>query len=103
MKLIKMLSGMYKNTESILAIYTFENTIYVDCVDQDEIKIGDYTTPENMWFALADLIRRLTEDHRLIRVMTDEEAAEELKRRSGDGRDQKESADADRPADGSNR
>lgn len=87
MKLIKMLSGMYKNTESILAIYTFENTIYVDCVDQDEIKIGDYTTPENMWFALADLIRRLTEDHRLIRVMTDEEAAEELKRRSGDGRD----------------
>lgn len=86
MRLIKIEEGCYVSAESILAVYTSGNMIFADDINQDEIKLGEYTTAENMRFALADLIRRLTEDHKLIEIMTNEQAAEELRRRSDDGR-----------------
>lgn len=81
MRLLKTQRGIYINTAYIIDIYTSGRTIIVMEPENFEAYVGEYESQEALEFAFSDLIRRLTEDHKLIEIMTEEQAQAELERR----------------------
>lgn len=83
MRLIKTKpGGIYVNADHIIDIGTTgDRTISITLSDSTELYAQDYQTKEACEFAFNDLIRRLTEDHKLIELMTEEQAQEEIEKR----------------------
>lgn len=96
MRLLKTMSGGYLNCDSIRFIrprIKYDNYMETETIKTIEVetdkgfivvgiyKDSKYTAEEKRDIALAELVRRLTNDHENIEVLTDEQAEEELKRR----------------------
>lgn len=72
------------NTAHITLLGTKDKEILVETMfEERKGSVGYYSSQENCEFAFKDLIRRLSEDHKVIEVMTDEQAQAEIKRRKG--------------------
>ena len=98
MKLIKTIRGEYIVCESVQAIrkggssafdeeHTYKTIKTIEAITNKGgfvlglYRNGEYSADEKQKIALAELIRRLTNDQQIIEVLTDEQAEEELKGR----------------------
>lgn len=95
MKLIKTIHGEYIVCESVQAIRKGGSSAFDEEHTYKTIEAitnkggfvlglyrnGEYSADEKQKIALAELIRRLTNDQQIIEVLTDEQAEEELKGR----------------------
>lgn len=72
------------NTAHITLLGTKDKKILVETMfEERNYSVGYYSSKETRDFAFKDLIRRLSEDHKVIEVMTDKQAKAEIKRRKG--------------------
>ena len=73
--------GIYVSTNHVVDLYTTASRIVITETNDQEVYSPGYRSKKTLEFAFNDLIRRLTEDHKLIEILTEEQAQAEIEKR----------------------